>query len=221
MNFPRRSAPATAWMAPASATAAKRYSGPCDATSGAKTTAVAPAAPEMTPGCAPSTAVHMPMRAAAWSPTMGDTPATNVNANDSGTIARDTVIPARTCVSTFGDGDVSFRDGVASSADMAIAAARSCAALASTRLPPRASDLIIGARSRVPTGSRTTDARTVRPPALGRTPCARNPRRAPASCVHARDDDALASEGDEPTDTRISPRPFEWVRRQRCPACQS
>jgi hypothetical protein len=28
---------------------------------------------------------------------MGDTPATNVNASDSGTIARETVIPARIC----------------------------------------------------------------------------------------------------------------------------
>ena len=131
MNFPRRSAPATAWMAPASATAAKRYSGPCDATSGAKTTAVAPAAPEMTPGCAPSTAVHKPMSAAACRPTMGDTPATNVNANDSGTMASETVIPARTCVSTDGPGEVSLCE--ASGAGMAIAAARSCAALASTR----------------------------------------------------------------------------------------
>jgi hypothetical protein len=31
-------------------------SSPCDATSGANTTAVAPAAPEITPGCAPNTA---------------------------------------------------------------------------------------------------------------------------------------------------------------------
>ena len=63
----------------------------------ANTTAVAPAAPEITPGCAPRHAVLRPINAAACRPTMGDTPATNVNARDSGTMASDTVTPASTC----------------------------------------------------------------------------------------------------------------------------
>ena len=100
MNFPSRAAPTASCMAPVSATLAKRYSGPCDATRGARTTAVAPAAPEITPGCAPSAAVTRHISAAACRPTMGETPATNVNARDSGTIASDTVTPASICVTT-------------------------------------------------------------------------------------------------------------------------
>ena len=95
MSLPSLAAPHASWMTPAMRTAANRYSGPWFATSGANTTAVAPAAPLMTPGCAPRMAVDRPMSAAAWSPQIGETPATNVNASDSGTIARETVMPAR------------------------------------------------------------------------------------------------------------------------------
>mmetsp|Transcript_27106 Transcript_27106/g.88926 ORF Transcript_27106/g.88926 Transcript_27106/m.88926 type:complete len:225 (+) Transcript_27106:764-1438(+) len=50
INFPSLHTPATICNTPASTTPANKYSIPCFATSGAKTTAVAPAAPEMTPG---------------------------------------------------------------------------------------------------------------------------------------------------------------------------
>ena len=100
MNFPNRRAPKTNWIRPESTTAAKRYSIPNLAQSGARTTAVAPAAPEMTPCCEPKIAVKKAMVAAAWSPTTGGTPATKVKASDSGIIDSVVVSPARTCDTT-------------------------------------------------------------------------------------------------------------------------
>ena len=102
MNFPSLRTPASTCSPPASSTPANRYSRPCEATRGAQTTAVAPAAPEITPGCAPKAAATALMTTAACNPTAGGTPATNVKASDSGIMARETVRPARTWPSHAG-----------------------------------------------------------------------------------------------------------------------
>mmetsp|Transcript_1199 Transcript_1199/g.4069 ORF Transcript_1199/g.4069 Transcript_1199/m.4069 type:complete len:224 (+) Transcript_1199:1303-1974(+) len=69
--------------------------GPFSSVTSLSTTAMAPAAPEIMPGFPPMAPVMSPRKKVAYSPTMGSTPATKLNATDSGTCMTATVSPER------------------------------------------------------------------------------------------------------------------------------
>mmetsp|Transcript_5783 Transcript_5783/g.17063 ORF Transcript_5783/g.17063 Transcript_5783/m.17063 type:complete len:215 (+) Transcript_5783:361-1005(+) len=95
MNLPKSSRPALIWQRPQSSTAPVRYSGPYWDTSATITTEQEPAAPDMMPARPPNQDAKKPMTTALQRPTSGETPATKAKATASGTIASETVRPAR------------------------------------------------------------------------------------------------------------------------------